>query len=631
MNPKLAEDTKSPITHGQARDSLAQAYRELFNKEPSDGELDFGLAAAFFETQYGRGGGASWAKSDQFSKWSSEGKYNWGGLQSGVPGNDPALQKFRSAGLHPVKEKSLDAGRPRYFYLFPNDLEAAKAFLMSWGKPSVLKAATSGDHNVVAKTMKDHGYYEGLWVPPGNPKGLEMPPFKEAGSAEEAERNNIRDYGAILKSQKAVVTKPEPLPQLPPPTKSVITSPTALSTQASLTREADAFLRIAEGSPLPKFTHGQAREALAQAYKNLFHKDPSEGELDFGLATAFFETGYGRAGGANLAHPGQFARCASEGKYNWGALETSIPGEEGTMKKFQSAGLHPTKEKGKDAGRPVYFYLFPNDLEAATAFLMSWGRPDTLKAASSGSSAAVAESMLKHNYYEGFHVAPGKMTEQMLAHNKEDNGKCSRNGTCFIQESSAEDARRQNIGNYASALNGHVAAVTGRSKRKMEPEQQLAAKAPSSGLEGFLDKISQYFTHLFGDLSSMAGNENENFLIIVGAEDLTTKAEYARILQSVLREELKTEATIHTHNDVLEVSCQLPFSQENSLLVLEEVCSAVSNTFEFATKNAGGYQTCTVIHPNQKSAKREMDINLSEINRRLFKLKFAKGSNVGSK
>lgn len=359
--------------------------------------------------------------------------------------------------------------------------------------------------------------------------------------------------------------------------------------------------KIADGPS--KFTHSSARDALTQAYKNLYHKDPSDGELDFGLATAFFETGYGRAGG-------QFAKWASEGKYNWGALQSGTPGPEKTFKSFKSAGLHPSKERGSDAGRPVYFYLFPNDIEAAEAFLLSWGRPDTLKAAASGSPVEVAKAMKNHNYYEGFWVPPGNPRNLKMPP--------------FKEAGSKEEAERNNIRDYASALNGHVAIVTGKSARKMEP-QQIASKphSSSSGIEGFLNQINQFLSHLTSSQTTTASN-NEQFLIVVGAEDLITKAEYARILQSVLQEELKVSSTIHQVNDDLEVSCQLSFEDKNQE-VLMEVCAAVSDAFEYAT---GGYKTCTVILPNKFTKSAEMDLSISEINRRKFKLKIVKGNNV---
>ncbi len=201
------------------------------------------------------------------------------------------------------------------------------------------------------------------------------------------------------------------------------------------------------------FTHAEARAALREAYAAQFGREPTKGELDFGLATAYFETFYGRGGSAGWANRGQFGRWAAEGKINWGALQSGTAGDEATMASFRAAGLHPTKEPGSDAARPVFFYLFPNDVEAARAFLMSWGKADTLAAAASGSATAVSAAMKRHGYYEGFHVGPGKLTPSKVAANMK--------GARFVEESSDEVAQQKNVGEYAAALSRLVATVNG--------------------------------------------------------------------------------------------------------------------------------------------------------------------------
>lgn len=210
-------------------------------------------------------------------------------------------------------------------------------------------------------------------------------------------------------------------------------------------------LTRAELGTLPvrrQFTHAMARDALHRAYSQQFGREPSEGELDFGLATAYFETFYGRGTGAAWGDGGQFGRWASEGKINWGALQSGSPsGDPRFMASMQKQGLHPTLEQGKDAGRPVYFYLFPDDVEAARAFLMSWGQADTLAAASTGSANAVAAAMKRHGYYEGFHVGPGKLG--------------NKKSPPFIEESDDATALEKNVRDYASALSRNVGTVRG--------------------------------------------------------------------------------------------------------------------------------------------------------------------------
>lgn len=162
--------------------------------------------------------------------------------------------------------------------------------------------------------------------------------------------------------------------------------------------------------------------------------------------------------------------------------------------------------------------------------------------------------------------------------------------------------------------------------KPLNPEHLVAKKAPA-GVDGFLEKINDYLSSLFPSVST--ASDKSSFIVIVGAEDFTTKTEYARILQSVLDEELNVSSSVHYDSDKLELLCSLPFSRKEAFEAINEVCSSVSDVFEFATSKIGGCKTSAVILPQATSKYPEMDIKIAEINRRKFKLKIAKGSHVG--
>lgn len=189
--------------------------------------------------------------------------------------------------------------------------------------------------------------------------------------------------------------------------------------------------------------HSEARDIAAKAYRRLFGREPTAGEVDFAAAVANAETGYGRA-------PGQFLRFANEGGINWGALESGSADESAdtTFQRFVQLGLHPRKGEGQDAGRRVFFYLFPNDEEAAVAFYRTWGADDTLAAAATGDPRAVAAAMKRHGYYEGFHVGPGGLT----------GGKQS---PPFVEVGSDAEALELNIRDYAAFLSRSLSQVRG--------------------------------------------------------------------------------------------------------------------------------------------------------------------------
>jgi hypothetical protein len=196
--------------HSTARQIMAAAYQQRFGKPASGGELDFACAVAYFESGYGRAGMANWVATGQFAKWAANGQFNYGALESGT-GPDGASVTF--LGIPATMGAGADAGRSTFFYLFASDLQAANAFLGVWGKPDTLTAAQSGSPTAVAAAMKAHGYYEGFWVPTGNPQGKPEPPFKEDPNPDS---KNIADYAAALTRYRSIVTGgggvPDPSP-----------------------------------------------------------------------------------------------------------------------------------------------------------------------------------------------------------------------------------------------------------------------------------------------------------------------------------------------------------------------------------------------------------------------------------
>ena len=348
--------------------------------------------------------------------------------------------------------------------------------------------------------------------------------------------------------------------------------------------------------------HSQAREILREAYKRLFHRDPTDGELDFGLATAFFESGYGRAGSANWAKPGQFARWASEGLYNWGALESGIPGPEGAFNKFQAAGLNPVKKKGSDAGRPAYFYLFPSDVDAAQAFLMTWGRPDTLKAAATGSPQSVAAAMRNHGYYEGFWVPPGNPQHRKIPPFKEAN--------------SIAEAEANNIKDYASALNNHRAVV---SNVKPSAQQYATNQSSPSSFDNFMAKLTNLLNKF------VSASSKNNYLISVGSSsDYTATMEYARILSTALQEYFDAKTTICANENNIEIECKVNGNQKIMFDAIKELSAGISDAFGDATIKLGTITTFSLITTNSKSEYDILHPRQADLYSRKFRLKFAR-------
>lgn len=155
---------------------------------------------------------------------------------------------------------------------------------------------------------------------------------------------------------------------------------------------------------------------------------------------------------------------------------------------------------------------------------------------------------------------------------------------------------------------------------KQQNIPQFNPTSQPSRLDSFLSNINKLLSSVF----KLSKEKNDdNLLVIVGANDLETKIEFARILQSVLNEELKSSATIHKLGQNIEINCNLPFNSENNEKSLTEICNAVSDTFKYATNKIGGCKANTTIINKTSSDYQEIDIKIAELNRRKFKYKFA--------
>ena len=124
---------------------------------------------------------------------------------------------------------------------------------------------------------------------------------------------------------------------------------------------------------------------------------------------------------------------------------------------------------------------------------------------------------------------------------------------------------------------------------------------------------------LDGFLSS--ASTNHNFTIFVRSDDFPSKLEYASILKSAIEEELQSKANVHTDGSDVEVVCTINADEEKAADALKQLCFAISDVFEYATKKIGGVKTQTIVVQGQPCYQ-ELDINLSDINHRKFLMKF---------
>ncbi len=94
-----------------------------------------------------------------------------------------------------------------------------------------------------------------------------------------------------------------------------------------------------------------AAQIVTEAWRRVHGREPTALERTYAQAIARFETGYGRAD--------QFGAMAEQGQFNWGA-EQRRRGADGECPPGFASGI--------DQGQ-VCFFVFPTDVDAATAFV----------------------------------------------------------------------------------------------------------------------------------------------------------------------------------------------------------------------------------------------------------------------
>lgn len=163
-----------------------------------------------------------------------------------------------------------------------------------------------------------------------------------------------------------------------------------------------------------------------------------------------------------------------------------------------------------------------------------------------------------------------------------------------------------------------------------EPARSVRYKTNDNSIMSFistLNKLLDSFQIAAGNnmekINKYAGFPKNKFLICVNADtDLPSKIEFARVLSSAIKEELDSTADIFANNDNVEVECEIYANKEKAQDALNQLCFAISDTFEYATRKIGGTKVFTMVVPDSKSNYQRLDIKLAELNYRKFQLKF---------
>lgn len=174
-----------------------------------------------------------------------------------------------------------------------------------------------------------------------------------------------------------------------------------------------------------------------------------------------------------------------------------------------------------------------------------------------------------------------------------------------------------NIVAGAGNVSENVGNIFTRKKyRNMEPPASKEIDNPL--LISFMNKMTKFLDHL-------TASKNNNYIFKINSinSDFTSELEFAKILSLAIKEELDGNSEIYTNGSDINIECNIDINPE----IIKKLCASISDTFEYATKTIGGIKCFATMNDNTVlSNYQKLDIQISDINYRKFRLKFIKGN-----
>lgn len=298
---------------------------------------------------------------------------------------------------------------------------------------------------------------------------------------------------------------------------------------------------------------------------------------------------------------------------------------------FFVGGDKTKNNKGEWVPFKAKFRSYPNLEEAAKDYLGNLkrrGGGTVWNAIMSADPAAFAKALKQTKYYEADEkdYAAG-MHSHFKAYNKSD----------------SYDKAVANNYEKAKPIDTGTAPATSSEQPATQPKSFVpdpnfgaTPVAPPSNILSRLDQVLNSFIKALGEEESHNNFEKKalyknnllehQVLIKINSDKLEDSIEFARILCTALDEELQAYAYTHTNKNDVEVECTIYGPKSLCIGSILQLCDALSDTFEMATKKIGGCQIKSIICPNKKSDYQELDMRLAQIYYNAFHLKFINGT-----
>jgi hypothetical protein len=258
----------------------------------------------------------------------------------------------------------------------------------------------------------------------------------------------------------------------------------------------------------------------------------------------------------------------------------------------RSVNGNPAEREGYSA----FFRSYPSLVDGVADYLtFIKNRPSAFKELVSGSPQEFSAALASVHYYDPF--------------TKDDY--TNKNGKKVPGYTSALTSQyNQFIADYRKGK------ISGNTQQKPEQEPQKGGI-----IESFIAKLNDFVSNIVG------ASNNTHLLMIKSNDDISSKIEFARIIKSVLQEELGIKSNIYTNKDNVDLEVISSFDDEQSENAIKEIAKATSNVFRDATKKFISVNMDTSLVMNAKSILPELDAKTAEREYRMFNLKIIKGNN----
>ena len=358
-------------------------------------------------------------------------------------------------------------------------------------------------------------------------------------------------------------------------------------------------------------SESQMADAIIKIWREKFGTNPSKEQVAMILAQNDLETGHRK----------------SMWNYNVGNITT---GPNGVFDYYDDLTTDEQVSPGVWKKMNLKYRAYPN-LEAGVKDyinLLSTGRyTKAWQHILNPDPASFSKALKEAGYYTANEAPYTKNLVSLFAKNTKSNsydlamaGKVEPVGTPKAIDDGKDDIFKQ----YLSRIKG----------KEMDVYQELADAKKPGAPKSTPTSAPQMNTVLDNYLQMVAASEKQNrklykkFLptnnavIRIASIEYVDAVEFARVLCSVLDEELVARAFTHTDGKHVEVECSIQGPEKDCFAAVEELTQATIEAFKKATAKVGGIAIKTKLVANKKSHRDQIDLKVAETQHRKFLLKF---------